>query len=145
MGYPTRIYYTDADKALMWDRWEKGESLNEIGRCFDRSHSSNQNILSQTGGIRPPKRKRSRRSLSLSEREEISRGLVAGLSMRSIAAGLRRAPSSISREMRRNGGRRRYRANKADNAARERAKRPQPCKLVKNRSMQPETLLHPAA
>jgi hypothetical protein len=76
MGYPTRIYYTEADKALMWDRWQKGESLNEIGRHFGRSHSSIQNILSQTGGIRPPDRKRSRRCLSLSEREEISRGVV---------------------------------------------------------------------
>jgi IS30 family transposase len=132
MGYPTRIYYTAADKELMWDRWSKGESLNEIGRHFDRSHSSIQNILSQTGGIRPPERKRSRRSLSLSEREEISRGLVAGRSIRSIATGLKRAPSSISREIGRNGGRRRYRANKADTATWERAKRPKPCKLVEN-------------
>jgi len=53
MKYPTRIYYTEADKSLMWDRWEKGESLNSIGRHFDRSHSSIQNILSRTGGIRP--------------------------------------------------------------------------------------------
>ena len=132
MGYPTRIYYTEADKALMWDRWQKGESLNEIGRYFGRSHSSIQNILSQTGGIRPPARKRLRRCLSLSAREEISRGVVAGRSIRSMAAELRRAPSSISREIRRNGGRRRYRANKADNAAWERAKRPKRCKLVEN-------------
>jgi len=82
MGYPTRIYYTEADKALMWDRWQKGESLNEIGRYFGRSHSSIQNILSQTGGIRPPERKRLRRCLSLSAREEISRGVVAGRSIR---------------------------------------------------------------
>ena len=57
MGYPTRIYYTETDKALMWDRWQKGESLNEIGRHFGRSHTSIQNILSRTGGIRPPARK----------------------------------------------------------------------------------------
>jgi hypothetical protein len=76
MRYPTRIYYTEADKALMWYRWPKGESLNEIGRHCDRSHTSIQNILSQKGGIRPPERKRSRRSLSLSEREQTSRGLV---------------------------------------------------------------------
>jgi len=86
MVYPTRIYYTDADKALMWDRWRKGQSLNEIGRHFERSHTSIQNILSQTGGIRPPERKRSLRSLSLSDREEISRGIVVGRSIRSIAA-----------------------------------------------------------
>ena len=104
MGYPTRIYYTQADKALMWDRWQKGESLNEIGGHFGRSHSSIQNIVSQTGGIRPPDRKRSRRCLSLSEREEISRGVVAERSVRSIAADIGRAPSTVSREIRRNGG-----------------------------------------
>jgi IS30 family transposase len=60
MAYPTRIYYTDADKALMWDRWCKGESLNAIGRHFGRSHTSIQNILSMTGGIRPTKRRHSR-------------------------------------------------------------------------------------
>jgi len=101
MGYPTRIYYTEADKALMWDRWQKGESLNEIGRYFGRSHTSIRNILSQTGGIRPPARRRSLRSLSLSEREEISRGIVAGRSIRSIATELGRAASTISREIRR--------------------------------------------
>lgn len=132
MGYPTRIYYTDADKALMWDRWQKGESLNEIGRHFGRSHTSIQNILSRTGGIRPPERKRSSRTLSLSEREEISRGLVTGHSIRSMAAELGRAPSTVSREIRRNDGWRRYRANKADQAAWERAKRPKTCKLVEN-------------
>jgi len=132
MGYPTRIYYTDADKALMWDRWQKGESLNEIGRYFGRSHSSIQNILSQTGGIRPPERRRSRLALTLVEREEISRGVVAGRSMRSLAAELGRAPSSLSREIRRNGGRPRYRANQADRTTWERAKRPKPCKLVEN-------------
>ena len=130
MGYPTRIYYTEADKSLMWDRWRKGESLNSIGRHFGRSHSSIQNILSQTGGIRPAKRRRSRRSLSLSEREEISRGVVAGQSLRSIAASLGRAASTVSREIIRNGGRRRYRANKADQAAWDRAKRPKTCKDV---------------
>lgn len=132
MGYPTRIYYTDADKALMWDRWQKGESLNEIGRHFGRSHTSIQNILSRTGGIRPPERKRSSRTLSLSEREEISRGLVTGHSIRSMAAELGRAPSTVSREIRRNDGWRRYRAHKADQAAWERAKRPKTCKLVEN-------------
>ena len=132
MKYPTRIYYTEADKSLMWDRWQKGESLNSIGRHFDRSHSSIQNILSRTGGIRPPKRRRSRLSLTLAEREEISRGVVAGESLRSIAASFGRAASTVSREINRNGGRRRYRANKADSAARDRAQRPKACKLVQN-------------
>jgi len=133
MKYPTRIYYTEADKALMWDRWQKGESLNAIGRHFDRSHSSIQNILSQTGGVRPPQRRRSKLALTLAEREEISRGVVAGRSMRSIARSLGRAPSTVSRELRRNGGRRRYRANQADKSAWDRAKRAKICKLVENR------------
>jgi len=132
MKFPTRIYYTEADKALMWDRWQKGESLNSIGRHFGRSHSSIQNILSQTGGIRPPRRRRSRLTLTLAEREEISRGVVAGRSFRSIATTLGKAPSTVSREISRNGGRRRYRANKADKAAWDRAKRPKSCKLVEN-------------
>lgn len=130
MTYPTRIRYTEADKALMWERWRKGESLNEIGRLFGRSHTSIQGILSQTGGIQPPARVRSHRSLSLSEREEISRGLVAGLSIRSIAASIGRAPSTVSREIRRNQGPRSYRASHADEAAWARAKRPKVCKLL---------------
>ena len=132
MKYPTRIYYTDADKSLMWDRWQKGESLNAIGRHFGRSHSSIQNVLSQTGGIRPPKRRRSRLALTMAEREEISRGVVADQSLRRIAAILGRAPSTVSREIHRNGGRRRYRANQADQAAWDRAKRPKTCKLAQN-------------
>jgi IS30 family transposase len=132
MNYPTRPYYTEADKSLMWDRWQKGESLNAIGRHFGRSHSSIQNILARTGGIRPPPRKRSRRTLTMAEREEISRGVVAGQSLRCIAGSLGRAPSTISRELNRNGGRRRYRANKADQAAWDRAKRPKVFKLVEH-------------
>ena len=99
MKYPTRIYYTEADKGLMWDRWEKGESLNSIARHFGRSHSSIQGILSRTGGIRPPQRQRSQQALTLAEREEISRGVVAGQSLRSIAASLHRAASTVSREI----------------------------------------------
>ena len=117
MKYRTRIYYTEAQKTLMWDRWQKGESLSSIARLFDRHHSSVEGILKQTGGIRPRPRRRSRRALTLSEREEISRGVVAGCSIRSIARTLGRAPSTVSREIRRNGGRLRYRANRADEAA----------------------------
>jgi IS30 family transposase len=130
-----RIYYTQSQIAQMWDRWQEGVSLNEIGRMFDRGHSSVQRILAETGGIRPPQRRRSRRALSLAEREEISRGIVAGRSLRSIASSLGRAPSTVSRELRRNGGRRRYRANQADQAAWDRAKRPKSCKLVENRAL----------
>ena len=130
-----RIYYSQAQIAQMWDRWREGASLNEIGRMFDRGHSSVQRILSETGGIRPAERRRSRLALSLAEREEISRGIVAGCSIRSIAVGLGRSPSTVSRELRRNGGRRRYRANRADKAAWDRARRPKTCKLVENRSL----------
>jgi len=130
-----RIYYNEAQKALMWDRWQKGDSMHAIARLFDRGHSSVQGILSETGGIRPPQRRRSRLTLTLAEREEISRGVVAGQSFRSMAALLGRAPSTISREIRRNGGRRRYRANKADQAAWGRAHRPKTCKLVENQAL----------
>jgi len=130
-----RIYYTETDKALMWDRWEEGESLNSIARLFDRHHSAIQGILSRTGGIRPPQRTRSQRALTLAEREEISRGVVGGQSLRSIAASLGRAPSTVCREINRNDGRRHYRANKAEQAAWDRAHRPKTCKLVQNRAL----------
>ena len=128
-------YYTETDKALMWDRWQKGESLQAIAQLFDRNHSSVQGILSRTGGIRPPKRARSRLALTLAEREEISRGLVAGHSIRMIAASPGRSSSTVSREIRRNGGRKCYRAIEADQAAWDRAHRPKTCKLVKNRAL----------
>jgi IS30 family transposase len=124
-----RIQYTETDKALMWDRWRKGESPESIAQLFDRTHGSVAHILRQTGGIRPLKRVRSRRTLSLAEREEISRGVVVGRSLRSIAASINRAPSTISREINRNGGREHYRANVVDSAAWDRAHRPQTCKL----------------
>ena len=127
-----RIYYNEEQKALMWDRWQKGDSMHAIARLFGRGHSSIQGILSETGGIRPAQRRRSRLTLTLAEREEISRGVVAGQSFRSMAASLGRAPSTISREIKRNGGRHRYRANKADQAAWDRAHRPKTCKLVEN-------------
>lgn len=88
MKYRKRIYYTEEQKARMWDRWQKGDSLATIARLFDREHSSVQRILQGTGGIRPPQRRRSTRVLRLSEREEISRGVVAGHSTRSIAVSL---------------------------------------------------------
>ena len=135
MKYRQRIYYTESQKALMWDRWQKGDSLHAIARLFDRGHSSVQRILGETGGIRPRQRSRSRLTLALSEREEISRGIVAGHSMRSMAESLGCAPSTVSREIRRNGGPRRYRASQADQAAWDRARRPKRCKLVENRAL----------
>jgi IS30 family transposase len=130
-----RIYYTDTQKALMWERWRKGDSLATIARLFDRGHSSIERILKETGGIPPARRSRSRLALTLAEREAISRGVVAGHSMRSIAASLGRSPSTVSRELHRNGDRRSYRASQAEQAAWQRAHRPKTCKLVKNRTL----------
>lgn len=130
-----RIYYTESQKALMWDRWQKGESLQQIAQLFDRNHSSIQRILAETGGIRPAQRRRSRLALTLAEREEIPRAVVAGHSIRSIATLLGRAPSTISREIKRNGGQEFYRASQADQAAWDRAHRPKTCKLAENRTL----------
>lgn len=130
-----RIHYTDSQKAEMWDRWQRGEPLNRIAALFDRHASSVRGILMQHGGIRPPSRRRSPRALSLSEREEISRGLAAGRSIRSIAASLGRAPSTVNREINRNEGPEGYRASQADQAAWDRARRPKPCKLAMHRAL----------
>lgn len=135
MKQRTRIYYSEAQKSIMWDRWQKGDSLNDIARIFDRGHSAISGILSVTGGIRPPKRIRSSRSLSLTEREEISRGIARHKSLRSIANQLGRAPSTISLEVKRNEGDQQYRATQADQAAWDRARCPKQCKLVGNSAL----------
>ena len=136
MVYRTRIKYTAKQKAEIWDRWQRGESMNAIGRVFDRPSSSIFNQLSPTGGIRPSPRRRSRLALSLCEREEISRGLAGCQSLRKIASLLGRAPSTISREVKRNGGLKHYRANLADKAAWDRVLRPKPCKLAQHPLLQ---------
>jgi len=130
MAYRTRIKYTTEQKNEIWDRWQRGESQSSIGRLFDRESSSIFSLLSPSGGIRPAPRTRSRLALTLSEREEISRSLVSQLSLRSIAAQLKRSPSTISREIKRNGGYDHYRATSADQVAWDRACRPKPCKLA---------------
>ena len=132
MAYRRRIFFTDKQKSEIWERWQRGESMSSIGRRFDRASSSIYPLLERSGGIRPSARTRSRLALTLAEREEISRGLVAKQSLRSIARRLKRAPSTISREVRRNGGVRRYRAATSDAAAWDRAHRPKPCKLLGN-------------
>jgi len=135
MKYRTRTYYIETQKSQMWDRWQKGESLHTIARLFDRGHSSVSRILSESGGIRPRQRTRSHLSLTLSEREDISRGIAASLSMRVIATQLGRAPSTVSREIARNGGYDNYRASSAEQAAWDRAQRPKPCKLACHKSL----------
>src|SRR5256885_210342 len=104
-----RIYYTEVQKAMMWDRWSKGDTLHQIGKLFDRPHPSIQNILAATGGIRSPARHRSRLALTLTQREEISRALAVGESIPCVAARLGRAASTVSRELHRNGGKTCYR------------------------------------
>ena len=130
MKYRRRIYYSSTQRAEIWDRWQRGESMSSIGRAFDRQSSSVFSVISPTGGIRPPDRRRAKRALSLNEREEISRGLSVKQSLRAIARRLARAPSTISREVRRNGGRTAYRATVSDQAAWNRALRPKTCKLA---------------
>ena len=88
-----RIYYSDTQKALMWERWKRGWTLQEIGKLFDRAHSSIHRILAETGGFRPAQRSRAAIALTLAEREEISRAMVSGESIRSIATRLGRASS----------------------------------------------------
>lgn len=135
MKYRTRTNYSESQKALMWERWQKGDSLQQIAQLFDRNHSTVQGILSRTGGIRPTPRRRSRLALTLAEREEISRAVVTGQSIRSVARQLGRAPSTISRELQRNGGQQCYRAIQADQMAWDRSCRPKSCKLVENRAL----------
>jgi len=135
MTYRTRIKYTTEQKNEIWDRWQRGESQSSIGRLFDRESSSIFSILSPSGGIRPAPRTRSKHSLTLFEREEISRGIVCQQSLRSIASHLNRSPSTISREIKRNGGYDDYRAAQADQAAWDRTRRPKLCKLATHPSL----------
>jgi IS30 family transposase len=127
-----RVGFTLAQSAELWDRWQKGEGLKSIGRVLGKPSSCIFSHIKPTGGIRPPSRRRSPLALTLAEREEISRGLVAERSIRSIARSLGRSPSTISREIERNGGDRRYRAARADKRAWDKAKRPKRCKLARH-------------
>ena len=114
MGRVRRPRISAREKVELWKRWKRGESLSDIGRALGRIPGAVHHVVSARGGIPPPSRTRSRRSLTLTEREEISRGLARGYSVRQIGVRLSRAPSTISREVRRNGGRRQYRASVAD-------------------------------
>ena len=114
MGYRTRLKYTPEMKSYIWDKYEEGNSICSIGRSFDRPSSSIHRQIALTGGIRPPERKRCPQALSLAERKEISCGIVAGKSIRAIAVGLDRPPSTVSREISRNEGCQDYRATLAD-------------------------------
>lgn len=123
--------FSEADHRELWARWKRGESLSAIARALERHPSVITLVAHRTGGIPPRDRCRAARVLSLSEREEISRAVVAGQSIRAIAAQLSRAPSTISREVRRHGGRAVYRATAADQQAWAWARRPQRCHLAR--------------
>jgi IS30 family transposase len=101
-------------KADLWKRWKAGQSLNEIGRALGKDHVVIHFVLARHGGIAPPLRRRSSRALTLAEREDISRGIASGSSIRAIAQRLTRSPSTVSREVVRHGGRAQYRAGAAD-------------------------------
>jgi DNA-binding CsgD family transcriptional regulator len=124
--------FTAAEKTELWDRWKRGESLKAIGRAFGKQSPSIYFLVAPHGGIRPAERRRSRSALTLAEREVISRGVTAHRSARSIAKLLGRSPSTVSREMSRNGGNDRYRATVADENAWARSRRPKCCKLATN-------------
>lgn len=128
--YANRL--TSSQKTELWHRWRQGERASEIARTFTISEASVRFAINRTGGFSPPQRRRAKHCLTLAEREEISRGLARDWSLREIGRQLGRTPSTISREVNRNGGRASYRATQADRAAWRRAQRPQPCKLARH-------------
>ena len=127
-----RLYRTKFQRSELWQRWKKGESTHEIAAAVGCHSGTVSWHVRYYGGIEPAARVRSKVHLTLAEREEISRGLAAGRSLREIATGLNRAPSTITREVKRNGGGEPYRAESAEQAAWARAKRPKPCLLASN-------------
>lgn len=122
---------SDEQKREAWERWKRGESLSDIARALEKVPGSIHGVISSNGGVVPRRRTRAAVCLNAAEREEISRGLAAGRSLRAIAAGLGRATSTVSREVDRHGGRERYRAAAADEAAWDRARRPKRCLLAR--------------
>ena len=127
----SRIWFTPAQKLELWERWKQGQSISAISRALERRNKSGvQQIVARHGGIVPVPRRRAVAALRVEEREEISRGIAAGLSLRSIARTLGRSPSTVCREIERNGGWRAYRAARADKLAWERALRPKRCRLA---------------
>ena len=124
--------FTEHQQNAIWSLWSQGKSLSEIGRQLNKHAGSIFCFLQKSGGIKPVRPIRSKRALTLFEREEISRGLSANLSIRGIAQSLNRSPSTISREIKRNGGITKYRAISADRQTWIRAKRPKKSKLQSN-------------
>jgi IS30 family transposase len=127
-----RTYRTKFDRRELWRRWKQGQTARQIAAAVGCDSGTVSWHVRYYGGIEPPARVRAKAQLTLAEREEISRGLACGQSIRQIAAGLSRAPSTIAREIKRNGGIERYRAESAEQAAWSRARRPKPCLLERN-------------
>ena len=128
-----RAWFTPRQRAELWERWRSGQCVADIARALERRNKSGvYRILALNGGIAPTPRRRARVALRDEEREEVSRGIAAGRSMRHIAQGLGRSPSTVSREIRRNGGCSAYRASEAETRAWERALRPKPCRLARH-------------
>src|SRR6267143_822547 len=136
MSHVRRWKLSAAQRADLWNRWKAGQSLHAIGRALGKDHVVIQLLLARHGGIAPAARRRSRRVLTLAEREDISRGIASGCSMRVIAQRLSRASSTVSREVARHGGRAQYRANQADQQAWESALRPKACLLATHSKLQ---------
>jgi IS30 family transposase len=131
-----RTPFSATQRAEVWRRWKAGESLHAIGRALGKDHVVVHLLLARHGGIAPAARRRSRRALTLAEREDISRGIASGNSMRVIAQRLGRSSSTVSREVASHGGRAQYRANQADQQAWESALRPKPCLLATHSKLQ---------
>ena len=129
---PRRLGLSAIDKRDVWSRWKAGQTLHEIGRAYGKCHNTIRAVLLPRGGIPPLARRRSRLALTFNEREDISRGLASGSSIREIAGGLHRAASTVSREIARHGGRPAYRAYDADQQAWYAALRPKRCLLAGN-------------
>jgi transposase, IS30 family len=136
MMHARRWKLSAAQRANMWNRWKAGQSLHAIGRALGKDHVVIRFLLARRGGIAPPARRRSPVALTLAEREDISRGIASGCSMRVIAQRLSRACSTVSREVARHGGRAQYRANEADQQTWESALRPKPCLLATHSKLQ---------
>ena len=131
MGSHARTWFTPKQRAELWERWRSGQCVADIARALERRNKSGvYRVLALNGGIAPLPRRRAQRALRLAEREEISRGIAAGWSMRRIAQTLGRSPSTVSREIRRNGSLSAYRASWADRRAWDRSLRPKPCRLA---------------
>jgi len=131
---------TAAEQGELWRRWRLGESVRAISQAFGRPYDLFYSVIRMHGGVAPVAPRRAVRVLSLQEREEISRGLCAQLSIRQIARRIGKAASSVSREVRRNGGASQYRATRADSAAWRRARRPKRCLLAEHPRLRREVV-----